>query len=323
MLYTFSKFMLIDEAEITVKGGNGGAGKVAFFPMKKGPSGGNGGNGGDVYLVADNNTGDLKKYVERITFQAGSGAPGGRNNRLGADGEDLVLPVPIGTTLIDPATNEEVEIGDISTRVLVCQGGTGGLGNDAFKTPTNRVPRHATPGQEGQVRQLKLILKLIADYGLIGLPNAGKSSLLNALTAANVRTAAYPFTTLEPNLGVYKGRIIADIPGLIEGASQGKGLGIRFLKHIEKVALLLHCVSVEGKDLVKDYQTVLTELANYNKSLLKKEAVILLTKTDLISETELQNKTAQLKTTGKKILPVSLLVDDSLVKLKKVLQSDR
>lgn len=311
--------MFVDEAVITVKGGHGGPGKVAFFPMKSGPSGGDGGNGGNVYAVVNTNVSNLRPFIERTSYKAKNGESGGANRMLGKNGSDLFLKVPKGTTIIDLDTSEEVELNEENTQVFLCAGGAGGLGNDAFKSSTNQTPKRAEPGEEGQERRIKLILKLIADYGLIGLPNAGKSSLLNELTAANVKTAAYPFTTLEPNLGVYNGKVIADIPGLIEGASSGKGLGIKFLKHIEKVKLLLTCVSVESEDVEKDYLIVKEELGRYNKALLDKDEVVLLTKIDLVPPKEIEKKIKKLKKLNHKVLPASIHDFDSLEQLKKIL----
>lgn len=312
--------MFVDEAQITIQGGRGGSGKVAFFTGKKGPSGGNGGKGADIYFVADSNIFDLKKYKKTVLFKAEDGQQGGSNKRLGAKGKDLYLRVPPNTTLIDQKTNEEITLTDSSTTVLVCQGGAGGLGNDSFKTAINQTPNNATSGQRGQEKTLKLILRIIADFGLIGLPNAGKSSLLNELTNAKVKTANYPFTTLEPNLGVIKGKVLANNPGLIEEASKGKGLGIRFLKHIEKVSLLLHCISVESEDIEKDYKTVVNEISKYNKSLLSKKTVVLLTKTDLISADNLKEKIKILKSLNDTIIPVSIYDKNSLNRLRRALQ---
>ena len=311
--------MFIDEAEITAKAGDGGPGKVAFFKNKKGPCGGNGGNGGNLYFIANSNITDLRKYIEKCEHNAENGKSGGSNNRMGANGKDLYLNVPTGTFIIDKNTKEEIIITKKDSTALICKGGQGGLGNNAFKTSTNQTPRYAEPGKTGQSRDLKLIVKLIADFGLIGLPNAGKSSLLNELTNANVKTASYPFTTLEPNLGVISKKIIADIPGLIEGASSGKGLGIKFLKHIEKVSLLLHCISVESEDIEKDYQTVIDEIAKYNKAILSKKMIILLTKTDLVFQDIIKEKIKILKKLNNTIIPVSIHDWDSLELIRRVL----
>ncbi len=314
--------MFVDEAEITVRGGSGGPGKVAFFVGRNGPSGGNGGRGGNVYAIVSNNVSDLKKYNEHPVHQAESGAPGGANRRSGINGQDLFLPIPIGTTVVDLQTKDEKELVRPNDRLLLCLGGVGGFGNEAFKTATYRTPKKAGPGDLGQEKNFKLILKLIAEYGFIGLPNAGKSSLLNALTKANVKTANYPFTTLEPNLGVYEERVLADIPGLIEGASQGRGLGIKFLKHIEKVHLLLHCLSAESDNLERDYRTVMSELLVYNPMLLKKKSLLLLTKIDLISPGDLKKKVAELKKLKLSALAISIYNEKSLNLLKDVIKSD-
>lgn len=313
--------MFIDEAEITIQGGGGGAGKVAFYANRKGPSGGNGGKGGNLYFIASSNSKDLKRFREVFQFKAQDGQAGGSNRRLGANGNDLYLPVPLNTTIIDTKTQKEFTLDKRVTKVLVCRGGEGGLGNDAFKTSTNRTPRKASQGEEGEKKMVKLILRLIADFGFIGLPNAGKSSLLNELTNANVKTANYPFTTLEPNLGVLDGKILADIPGLIEGASAGVGLGIKFLKHIEKVTLLLHCISVESDTVEEDYKTVIKEIGKYNKNILAKKSIVLLTKIDLITPEEVNEKIKRVKKLNIHILPVSIYDRHSLNMLKKDLLS--
>jgi len=311
--------MFIDEAEIMVKGGHGGAGKVAFFRNRKGVSGGGGGSGGDVWAIATSNLTHLKPFTEVIKYIGENGGLGGPNKRTGLNGKDLYLKMPIGTTIIDVVTNQEITINEKNPKYLLCQGGLGGLGNVAFKTSTNRTPKNAEPGKEGQERNFKLILRLIANFGLIGLPNAGKSSLLNKLTAANVRTANYPFTTLEPNLGVFEGKVIADVPGLIEGASTGKGLGIKFLKHIEKVDLILHCISVETQNIASQYNTVINELKSYNPKLLEKKSIILLTKIDLADKKEIEKKVKELNKFNKEVFPVSIYDEKSLEKLKNMI----
>ncbi len=311
--------MFVDEAEIQVEAGHGGPGKVSFFANKSGPSGGNGGRGGDVYAIVNTNLSSLKRYVEKTKFKAENGLPGQSNRKEGLAGDDLYLQVPIGTTIIDLDTSQETELSVQNPQVFLCHGGIGGRGNDAFKTSTFQTPRTAEPGKPGKVRRFKLIQKLIADFGLIGLPNAGKSSLLNVLTEANVRTAPYPFTTLEPNLGAYNGKVIADIPGLIEGASTGKGLGIKFLRHIEKVKMLLHCIAADSEDVEKDYHTVMKEMEQYNNKMLQKNETILLTKTDLVSPEEVQKKVKLLKKLKKEVIALTILDDDSLLPLKRIL----
>ena len=311
--------MFVDEAEIFVKGGHGGAGRVAFFRNRKGASGGNGGRGGDVYAIVSSNITHLKTFIERNKYIGENGGQGGENKRTGLNGEDLFIRMPIGTTIIDNSLNKEYIINNELPKLFLCKGGEGGLGNVAFKSSTVRTPKNASLGKEGQEKRISLILKLIASYGLIGLPNAGKSSLLNKLTAANVKTANYPFTTLEPNLGVYNGKVIADVPGLIEGASSGRGLGIKFIKHIEKVDLIFHCISVESQDIIKDYTTVVDELSKYNKKLLDKKTIILLTKIDLSNKIEVLKKILLLKQFNKKILPLSIYDNTLLDKLKKII----
>ncbi|MFH1826864.1 MAG: GTPase ObgE [bacterium] len=311
--------MFVDTVGLKIEAGKGGDGKSSFFPGRGGPSGGNGGHGGNIYAKVNMQLSNLNKYAGKSHIEAENGIYGDSNRKTGANGKDIYIELPIGTTVVDIDTKEEFHFDNKDTQTLLCKGGMGGLGNDALKSPTERATRKAYPGQKGQTRNIKVILRLIADYGFIGIPNAGKSTLLNKLTAAHARIANYPFTTLEPNLGVLKDKVIADIPGLIEGASKGKGLGIKFLKHIEKVKLLLHTISSESTDVIKDYKVVRDELAQHNPELLKKDEIILLTKTDLIDKKEIDKKIKELKKVSKQIYPISILEPESVEKLKKIL----
>lgn len=312
--------MLIDEAEVILEAGHGGAGRVSFYKVwMKGPDGGNGGRGGSVFIKATTDLTALRSFTAKKSLSAENGEMGGKNKSSGKDGKDLEILMPVGTVLEETNTGEVFELTKPNEVILIAKGGLGGKGNTEFKSSRNTTPEYAQPGLPGEKKEFKIHLKLIADYGLIGLPNAGKSSLLNELTAANVKTAEYPFTTLEPNLGSLNGKILADIPGLIEGASTGKGLGIKFLKHIEKVATLLHCIAANAENTLEDYQTVWNELENYSEIFKGKPEVILLTKSDLVSEKKLKEKLKELKKLKIKIIPVSIHDWDSLENLKKEL----
>ncbi len=317
--------MFIDEAEVVFSGGHGGPGKVSFGKkMGSGPDGGNGGQGGDMYVEASTDLTLLNQFSHKQNFSAQDGEPGSQNKRSGKDGKDLIVSLPVGATLIDETTGEEIaELTDRKQQVLIAKGGKGGRGNYEFRSPRRTTPEFAQPGLPGEEKKLKIILKLIADFGLIGLPNAGKSSLLNELTNAQAKTANYAFTTLSPNLGVYSGKILADIPGLIEGASEGRGLGISFLKHIEKVGTLLHCISVESTNPLKDYKTIRSEMGTYNKSLLEKRELILLTKTDLTDDKTVKKLIAKLLKIKKNVIPVSIHDWESLEKLKYIIEKSK
>lgn len=315
--------MLIDEAIIEIKAGNGGDGKISFrrekFVPKGGPDGGNGGKGGDFYFEGSSDLGALRKFRYEKKFSAEDGRSGSKDKKTGAGGKDKVILIPTGTFIRDLKKNETWEINRTGERILLAKGGKGGRGNWEFRSSTNQTPRFAEKGQSGQVRKLYLELRLIADIGIIGLPNAGKSSLLNELTRARAKVAAYPFTTLEPNLGVMDNLILADLPGLIEGASKGKGLGFKFLRHVKRTKLLAHCLSLESANPAKDYQTIRKELGEYEKELLEKPEIILLTKSDLVSKKEIESAKKSLKVTGREILICSIYDEKSLKTLQKLL----
>ena len=312
--------MFIDEVDVIFCAGDGASGKASFYPGEKsGPDGGSGGSGGNIYVNATSDLTMLSQFLGKKLKKAEDGEKGGKFRKTGRNGKDITITLPLGSVLTDTETGEVIEINDINQKILLCKGGRGGLGTYALASPSNTTPLESQPGEKGQRRQFKIVLKLIADFGLIGVPNAGKSSLLNILTAASVKVADYPFTTLSPNLGVMDGEVIADIPGLIEGASSGKGLGIKFLKHIEKVNLILHCVSSESENGAKDYKVVREELGRFNRLLLEKPEIILLTKSDEVSADDLKKKQKILEKYGK-VYPVSILDDKSIEKLKKILK---
>jgi GTP-binding protein len=294
--------MFVDEADIHVAAGHGGAGALSFrrekFVPRGGPDGGNGGKGGSVYVVADPHRNTLVHFRFTSEFAAKRGGQGEGSLRTGRDGDDLDIPVPVGTTVYrhDPLIPDSEELfadlTEVGQRVLVAQGGRGGLGNAHFATSTNRAPRKHQPGEPGQEFHLRLRLKLLADVGLVGFPNAGKSTFIARVSAAKPKIADYPFTTLTPNLGVVtlsgeRSFVIADVPGLIEGAHSGHGLGHQFLRHIERTKVLIHLVDVSGasgRDPVEDFQTIRKELELYNRELLEKPHLVVANKMDAVDE---------------------------------------
>ena len=315
--------MLIDDITISIKGGKGGSGAVSFIrnarTARGGPDGGNGGNGGSVYFQGSTDVFDLGEFRFKKKISAEDGVNGRKQNLFGRNGKDIIIKVPIGTTIIDNL-GTVFEITDTYAKIMLAKGGKGGRGNNEFKSATNQAPMTAEEGIRGEEKIVHLELRLIAKVGLIGFPNVGKSSLLHALTKANPKIGNYPFTTLEPNLGVMDGIVLSDIPGLIKGASKGKGLGIKFLKHVEKTKLLVHCLDSTDGNVAKTYQIVQNEFSEYNKSLNEKPEIILLTKTDLISKKDLEKNIKKLKKFGKDIQTVSIYDQKSIDDFKQFLK---
>lgn len=314
----------VDEITLELKAGQGGDGVVRWrrekFVPKGGPAGGNGGRGGDVYLEAVSDITILARYTGKKRLVAADGEDGGSAQKHGQDGADLVIKVPVGSFVRNQNTTQEFDLTISGQRVLVLRGGRGGRGNFDFKGPTRTTPDFSTAGKPGQAGTFVIELRLVVDVGLIGLPNAGKSSLLNELTAARAKIGAYPFTTLEPNLGMLDGLVVADIPGLIEGAARGKGLGTKFLKHIQRTKLIAHCLSVEHQDMVHAYRAVRTELDTYGQGLTEKPEVIVMTKVDLASADQLATKQAALTLLGRPVLIVSVHDLARLTKLRQTLE---
>ncbi|GAB4388161.1 GTPase ObgE [Albidovulum sp.] len=305
----------LDLAKVQIRSGAGGAGCVSFRREKfiefGGPDGGDGGNGGSVWAEAVAGLNTLIDFRYQQHFFARNGQPGMGSQRTGKSGEDIVLRVPVGTEILEEDGETVIaDLTEVGQRVLLAQGGNGGWGNLRFKSSTNRAPRNANPGQPGIERTIVLRLKLIADAGLVGLPNAGKSTLLATVSNARPRIADYPFTTLVPNLGVVAidGRefVMADIPGLIEGASEGRGLGDRFLGHVERCAVILHLVDATSATIARDYRTIVTELAAYSPKLAAKPRIVALSKIDAIDARTLANRRRSLeKASGGPVLAMS------------------
>lgn len=313
--------MLIDDVVIKILAGDGGDGKVAFQrnKMSLGPTGGTGGAGGSIYFEGVSDLSTLQQFRFKKEIKAEKGGIGRPQFIDGKTQDDIILKVPVGTVVHNLDTKEDREIVQIGERILAAKGGRGGRGNFHFRGPKNTSPKQFEKGKFGEKFNVRLELKLIADVGFIGLPNVGKSSLLNELTRANVKVANYPFTTLEPNLGVYYDLILADLPGLIEGASVGKGLGIKFLRHVERTKVLFHFISAESVTPYEDYKTIREEMGQYNKELLEKEEYLFLSKSDVLDAEGLKEKMKQLKKTKKNIVPISIADEDSLKKIKGIL----
>lgn len=297
--------MFIDYAEISIISGKGGDGAVTFrrekYVPKGGPSGGNGGNGGCIILEAHHNLSTLLDFRYRKNYKAGDGEPGGSSRKDGKNGEDIVIKVPVGTIVKDAESGKILfDLDENGKRIIAAEGGKGGKGNSNFATPTNQTPRYAEPGRPGAEKKITLELKLIADVGLVGYPNAGKSTLISKISAARPKIADYPFTTIEPNLGIvkykdYKSFTVADIPGIIEGAHLGKGLGLKFLRHIERTKVLVYLIDITSENYVKEYNVLLNELKSYSKKLAEKPKLLVLSKADLVDKAEIK------KLSGRKI----------------------
>jgi GTP-binding protein len=314
----------VDELSIDASAGKGGDGVVRWLHLKgkeySGPSGGNGGDGGDVYIRGVRDITLLGHYRGEKKFHAGNGADGAARSKEGKRGEDFVIDLPVGSIVINEHTGETFELLSEGQQIMVLKGGRGGAGNEVFKSSVNRTPTESTPGAAGEEATLRIELRLIADAGFVGLPNAGKTSLLNALTGAQAKVGNYAFTTLDPNLGVIPGGyILADIPGLIEGASAGKGLGSRFLRHVARTRTLIHCVSCESEDPVGDYGVVRKELKAYSAELAQKPELVLLTKSDTRDAEQLQRISDEFSRMGKEVASVTILDDESVKALRDLL----
>ncbi|MDO8524529.1 MAG: GTPase ObgE [bacterium] len=314
--------MFIDDVTIRVRAGKGGDGTVAFnnAKMSLGPTGGRGGNGGSIFLEGVADLGALIQFRYKKVLIGENGEKGGRQLKDGANGKDLIFKVPVGTIVHNLTSGEDTEISTIGQSVLIVRGGRGGKGNFMFRSSRNTSPTKFQYGLPGTECELRLELKLIADVGFVGLPNVGKSSLLNTLTNAKSKVANYAFTTLEPNLGVYFELVLADIPGLIEGASEGKGLGIKFLRHIERTKTLFHFISAESQEPLKDYEVIRNELKAFNPELLDRTEYIFLSKIDLVSREELSQKLKKLKALNKQVIPISVIDETSLEQVHKLLR---
>lgn len=281
-----------------------------------GPAGGNGGQGADVYARATRDIGILNNYKNLKEIEAPKGGDGGNKSCHGANGVDLYLDFPVGSVITNLQTGGKVFLDKEGETKLLAQGGRGGMGNENFKSSTNQRPEQSSPGKPGEEFDFYIEVELVADAGLIGLPNAGKSSLINELTNAKSKVGAYQFTTLEPALGDMYGFILADLPGLIEGASEGKGLGDKFLRHIKRTKILFHCLSLESTRLITDYKTIRRELKAYSQELADKKEILVLTKTDMLTEKELKEIVKKLHKLNPNILTVTILDDASVKNLK-------
>lgn len=308
----------VDELKIYTKAGDGGNGVVRWrqekFIPQGGPSGGDGGRGGNVYIEATRDIGILAKYSHNPKFIAGNGEAGSIKSMHGVNGEDMIIKLPVGSLITNIATGETIELLEEGKKIKILSGGMGGFGNEHFKASTNTTPYEWTPGKQGEDAEFFVELRLFADLGLVGFPNAGKSTLIQALTNSKSKIGAYAFTTLDPHLGAFYEFIIADIPGIIEGAGEGKGLGIKFLKHIARTKTLVHLVSFENEiendgGMMNAYKTIRKELETFDPKLLEKQEYILLTKTDMVSLEVVERVLKEFKKLGKPVMSVSMFDD--------------
>lgn len=307
--------MFVDELRIKCKAGNGGNGIVSWlrfkYVAKGGPAGGNGGNGGDFYFRAVRDLSKLGDYKSNPNFKAQNGGDGMRRSKFGANGEDYYLDLPIGSVITD-AEGNKFQLLKEGEAVKVLKGGRGGLGNEHFKSSKNVAPDWQTDGKAGEEMEFLVELEMLVDVGLVGLPSAGKSSLMNEITRSTAKVGDYPFTTLEPNLGEFFGFIIADIPGLIEGAAEGKGLGHKFLRHIKRTKAIAHLVSLEYEDPISEYEKIRKELEKYSPELSNKDEIIVLSKTDLVTEDEVEKVRKKFEKYNKPIKTVSIIDEDRI-----------
>lgn len=308
----------VDELNIQMEAGDGGNGVVRWLHEKgkelAGPAGGDGGKGGDVYIVGSRDLSLLYKYRHEKRFAAERGEDGKSNSLFGRKGENFVLKVPVGSIITLPDLDRKFEILEEDQPILILKGGFGGHGNEYYKSSTNRSPEQQTNGKPGEKSLVHIELKLLVDVGLLGFPNAGKSSLLGALTNASPKVGAYPFTTLEPSLGAYYGYIIADIPGLIEGAAEGKGLGHKFLRHVSRTKMLAHLIALDehADDALAAYNTIRKELDVFGHGLPEKDEIIVLTKTDSVTDEQVEKAKKALSKTGREIYTISVINDEQM-----------
>ncbi len=309
----------IDELKIYAKAGTGGDGVVRWrqdkFEDRGGPAGGDGGRGGDVYLEGVKDSDLLARYTHDTRFIAENGEAGAKKKMSGQDGEDLYIKLPVGSLVKNLDTDDEYELTEEGQKILILKGGKGGLGNEHFKSSVNTTPYESTPGKPGENASLFVELRLFADLGLVGYPNAGKSTLINSVTNAKSKIGSYAFTTLDPHLGVLQEFVIADIPGIIEGASEGKGLGVKFLKHIKRTKMIAHLVSFENEDMMQSYKNIRQELEKYDPELAKKNEVIILTKTDMSDADTVKKEIKRFEKLGVPVLTMSAFDDESVKKV--------